>query len=483
MENEIIKLLLVEDNADDALLIKRKLDNSVRARFRIHVTTTLANGLSFISSQPPDLILADLGLPDSRGLQTVYSIMADAPHIPLVVLSGFDDEATAIKAVQAGAQDYLVKGQIDNPQLERSLYYSIERARLQNEIDKHHKRIISFQTNLYKVLDKNADAILVIDEDKHVLFSNPAAGELMGRSQKDLLKEEFNYMLMPGKTEEIEIIQPDKTKKTAEMSVVDIDWEGSPAYLISIHEITQRKQMEDRLRQIDQMKSEFLSNVSHELRTPLQSISGFTKLILNGEVPDKQTQQEFLQIIDRETAHLGYLINSLLDMSHLESGRFQINRKAVALRHTVMDALQIFDGLARQKKIRLCKELSENIPETEVDKERIRQVIINLVGNAIKFSDPGSSIKIRAGVKKGEFFFEVTDHGTGIREKNMKNLFHRFYREEGETARGGTGLGLFISKQIVEAHGGRIQAESKYGEGSTFRFTLPLNAKGVIING
>jgi len=234
------------------------------------------------------------------------------------------------------------------------------------------------------------------------------------------------------------------------------------------------------MRQIDQMKSEFLSNVSHELRTPLQSISGFTKLIMNGDVPDPSTQQEFLQIIDSETAHLGNLINSLLDMSRLEAGRFQINRRPVMIDDLITESLKMFQSLARQKNIELIQNISPEIPQMELDNERMRQVIVNLVGNAIKFSDPGGMVKITAEYRDQELLFQVIDHGIGIRAGNINHLFERFYREEGETVRGGTGLGLYISRQIIEAHGGRIWAESEYGKGSTFSFILPLN--GMIKN-
>jgi signal transduction histidine kinase len=119
----------------------------------------------------------------------------------------------------------------------------------------------------------------------------------------------------------------------------------------------------------------------------------------------------------------------------------------------------------------------------EIDYERLRQVVINLVGNAIKFSEPGSSVAVNAEKQPHDLLFQVTDHGIGINEESQKHLFERFYRAEGETVRGGTGLGLYISKQIIDAHGGRIWAQSKFGEGSTFSFTLPLNGKGGNGNG
>jgi PAS domain S-box-containing protein len=243
-------------------------------------------------------------------------------------------------------------------------------------------------------------------------------------------------------------------------------------------DINVRKEAEEKLRKIDQMKSEFLSNVSHELRTPLQSIGGFTKLILTGKVPDSTIQQEFLQIIDRETMHLGNLINGLLDMSRLEAGRFQIYKKLISVYDIFTDSIKIFHSLAREKEITLSESIPARLPKMEVDSERMRQVILNLVGNALKFSDPGTNVNVKVAIRDGELLFQVIDHGTGIREENMKHLFERFYRVEGETVRGGTGLGLYISKQIIDAHGGRIWAESKFGEGSTFSFTLPLNNEG-----
>jgi PAS domain S-box-containing protein len=248
-------------------------------------------------------------------------------------------------------------------------------------------------------------------------------------------------------------------------------------------DITTRKEAEEKLRKIDEMKSEFLSNVSHELRTPLQSISGFTKLIMTGKVPDPETQQEFLQIIDRETTHLGNLINSLLDISRLESGRFQIYKKLVPVYDIFTDSIKMFHSLAREKNITLNVNIPAQLPDMEIDSERMRQVVINLLSNAIKFSDPGSSVNVKASVQDNELLFRVTDHGTGIRKEAMPHLFERFYRAEDETFRGGTGLGLYISKQIIEAHNGQIKAESKHGEGSTFSFTLPLNNKGGKKNG
>jgi len=857
MEDKIIKILLIEDNQDDAELLQRKLTKSANGRFNITLANCLKDGLEQLSGNTHDLILSDLGLPDSHGLDTVTQVLQMAPDTPLVVLSGYDNEEVAIKAVQLGAQDYIVKGQLDSTQMERSLFYAIERSRLQRELEQYTDEISKIHTNLVKILKKNADAIIVVGKERQVLFINPAAESLFRCKKKQLLNTSFSYPVEGGKTSEIDIVHQDKEKTVAEMRVVDIDWEGQPAYLASlrditerrqtekalreseekfskafhsspdviviatvkdgkfievndsfteisgytreeligrrsedinmwvnpqdrldmintlkehgevkqqeykfrmksgkirlwlfsaerlslgnedcsismviditerklteetlrfsdaafksIHEsviatdtdykithwndiseqtygikapevigkkfldiieivekypgenqeqfikientgylqeeqlhrtkqgevwvdvsyqaiegngkrygwvilataitqrklaeealkrseekyrelintsidgiisidqnmriiiwnqgaqrvfgykereilgksvltlapaksrnaaqkmlsqimqseekgnsqriieqellrkdgtavpielslsrrevegnilvtgifrdITERKQAEEKLREIDQMKSEFLSNVSHELRTPLQSIGGFAKLILEGKVPDVATQQEFLQIIDRESQHLNVLISSLLDMSRLESGRFQINKRRLPVRDTFIDSLKMFHSLARDKDVSLSEEIPAVLPEIEIDGERLRQVIVNLMSNAIKFSDPGGKVTARAKTGEKEILFQVKDRGIGMKKKAMAHLFERFYRAEDKLARGGTGLGLFISKQIIEAHGGQIWAESKIGEGSTFSFTLPLNGKGGNGNG
>jgi PAS domain S-box-containing protein len=734
MGKSTIKVLLIEDNADDAELLKRRLLKSSVAKYAVTAANTLCNGLDQIEKNKPDLVISDLGLPDSHGLDTVTRILCQAPDMPLVVLSGFDDEATAIKAVKAGAQDYLVKGQLESVYMERSLFYAIERSRLQREVEQHALEILNVQGNLLKILEKNADAILVIGEGKRIMFTNPAVESLMELSQKELINQPFDYPLDGGSSTEIEIKRQDKSRMIAEMRVVDITWEGKAAYLASLRNITERKQMEEALRdseknlrtylesapdgvyisdifgtfiygnkraeeiigykkeelignnflkldilpekytpkviellalntarkptgpdefelkrkdgnriwveinttpisqkgevqvigfvrdiskrkkyenalreseekfskafraspvsivistiddgimldvndtflrltgyprkevigrkatevnvwaslkqrsemvetlsekgairnkeyefrmksgeihtwlfsaeiaainnqpcilsvstditehkkaeeklhRLDQMKSEFLSNVSHELRTPLQSISGFTKLILAGQVPDQATQTEFLGIVDREALHLGNLINSLLDMSRLEAGRFQINKRLMPVKESFTDPMKSFQSLAKDKNITLKEEIPEQLPEMEVDGDRLRQVVINLLGNAIKFSDPGGCVTVRVVEQPGKLLFQVADRGIGISEEAKKHLFERFYRAEGEMVRGGTGLGLYISRQIIEAHGGRIWAESELGEGSTFSFTLPLNGKGGKNNG
>ena len=351
-----------------------------------------------------------------------------------------------------------------------------------------------------ELISSSFDAIISTDPHMKIVIWNLGAERIFGYKEKEMLGQSVlniipenekdkakKFLIDLSKSHSSKLaykvveglgLRKDGTEVPVEISASSRKTEGTYIITAIMRDITERKEAEEKLRQIDAMKSEFLSNVSHELRTPLQSISGFTKLIMDGQVPDSDTQQEFLQIIDRETVHLGNLINSLLDMSRLESGRFQINKQRMLIRDIFLDSVTSFHTLARDKEIQLNEDIPDELPEMEVDGERIRQVVINLLSNAIKYSDPGGSVNIKVEAHENELSFRISDRGIGMSEESLLHLFERFYRAEDKLARGGTGLGLYITKQIIEAHGGQIWAESKLGEGSTFSFTLPLYTKG-----
>lgn len=242
-------------------------------------------------------------------------------------------------------------------------------------------------------------------------------------------------------------------------------------------EITERKRAETALRELDQMKSQFISSVSHELRTPLHSIIGFTKLMLQGKVVVPKDQREFLGIIDKQSEHLGKLIDDLLDVSRLESGRFETRKQRLTISEPIHDVINELRSLANEKNIVISENIPVTLPEIEIDRERMMQVMTNLLGNAIKFSSDGGSITVKAQDRDSELLVQVVDHGIGIPKKAIPHVFEKFYRAKDSMAVGGTGLGLYITKQIIEAHGGRIWVESEPNEGSTFFFAIPKPIK------
>jgi signal transduction histidine kinase/DNA-binding NarL/FixJ family response regulator len=231
---------------------------------------------------------------------------------------------------------------------------------------------------------------------------------------------------------------------------------------------------EEERRNLDPMQSEFMSNIVHELRAPLHSILAFTKLIGEGGVSDIETQKEFLNIIADQSEHLRRLVDELVDISPAESGRFDVCKERVVIGDVLQGAVREFYSVANQKNIVIRENIPVTLPEMEVDGQRLRQVMLNLLGNAIKFSHNGGSISVRAEVRNSDLLVQVTDQGVGIAEEAMPSLFEKFYQAKNPVRVGGLGLGLYISKRIIEAHGGRIWAESVEGAGSTFSFTLPL---------
>ncbi len=231
---------------------------------------------------------------------------------------------------------------------------------------------------------------------------------------------------------------------------------------------------EEASHKFDPAKSEFMSNILHELRTPLHSITGFTKLILDGEVSDHGTRDEFLTIIGKQSEHLRQLVDELVDISPAEPDRFEVRKEQVSTKELLQSAVRELYSLANQKNIIFSENIPKTLPEINIDGTRLRQVMLNLLNNAIKFSNDGGSVRVKAEARNGELLVQVTDQGIGIAKEAIPSLFEKFYQVAYPARVGGLGLGLYISKQIIEAHGGRIWAESTEGDGSTFSFTLPL---------
>jgi signal transduction histidine kinase/DNA-binding response OmpR family regulator len=239
------------------------------------------------------------------------------------------------------------------------------------------------------------------------------------------------------------------------------------------------------LKEMDKLKTEFLANVSHELRTPLNSILGFTLNLLDGvDGPINEEQHHSLQKVEKASHRLLQLINDVLDLSKLRAGRMELNAEKTNLHEILEEALQTVEPLARAKEISLKIEESE-VPPLLVDRDKIIQVLLNLLGNAVKFTDSHGhitvildkvSLPINPGVMKDYVAIRVSDTGIGIHENDLQNIFKEFVQIDSSATRrhGGTGLGLPISRHLVEMHDGRIWVESEYGKGSTFTFILPI---------
>jgi signal transduction histidine kinase len=222
------------------------------------------------------------------------------------------------------------------------------------------------------------------------------------------------------------------------------------------------------------LNSEYVANVLHEMRNPLHSIAGFAKLMLDENVTDEKTRKEFLSIMVEQSENLSKLIDDMSHTLHDKGETFEINKEIVSPSNVISEAIDSVQGMAQQKKNLISLDLAPSLPEIFLDAFRIKQVIVNLLTNAIKYSPENSSIYIKAGVHDDELLVQVIDRGIGISQANIPALFSRYYQVKRNGDSEGVGLGLYICRQIIEAHGGRIWVESVEGEGSTFSFTLPI---------
>ncbi|NIU56602.1 MAG: GAF domain-containing protein, partial [Phycisphaerae bacterium] len=252
--------------------------------------------------------------------------------------------------------------------------------------------------------------------------------------------------------------------------------------VLAIHNAQLFREIEEKGRELEsanQHKSEFLANMSHELRTPLNAILGYTELILDniyGAVPEKI--QEVLERLEKNGRHLLNLINDVLDLSKIEAGRLTLSLNEYSMEEVVQTVSTSVEALLAEKDLELKVEVPKDLTIGKGDEQRIAQVMLNLVGNAIKFTDEGE-IKIEVNVANETFLVSVHDSGPGIAEADQHKIFDEFQQADGSSTRkkGGTGLGLSISKKIIDMHGGRIWVESTLGKGSIFRFTLPIRVE------
>ena len=252
--------------------------------------------------------------------------------------------------------------------------------------------------------------------------------------------------------------------------------------VIAIENVRLFQEIQEKNEQLEtasRYKSQFLANMSHELRTPLNGILGLTEMILDkiyGEVPEKI--RSALQDVQASGHHLLNLINDVLDLSKIEAGRVTLSIQEYSMREVVQAVFTAMQPLAVAKNLTLKIAVSADLPPGKGDQRRITQVLMNLVGNAVKFADSGE-VRVKAGAADGSFLVVVSDDGPGIAPADQQRIFEEFQQVDGSSSRakGGTGLGLAIAKRIIEMHGGRIWVESKVGTGSTFTFTLPARVE------
>jgi PAS domain S-box-containing protein len=366
-----------------------------------------------------------------------------------------------------------------------------EAIRQRNEkLQLSHRTILASFARVRAILGGLSEGVIVIDAQGRVLLANREAEQIVGCADGELLGTQV-VQVFPGEArdriktllsrpaapqdggtaarEDLTFRHRDRDYRLGAAPVVTPQGDFSGTALV-IQDVT-------RLMEVARMKDDFISSVSHELRTPLTSIKSFAEILLTYADEDAAVRREFLEIINRESQRLSRLINDILDVSRIEAGKLDWREEEIVVGEVALETAQALEAVIRERAVRLVVEPAEGVPPIRGDRDRLAQVFMNLMGNAVKFTPSGGEIRVRfqRDLPEGFLRVEVADNGPGIAREELQLIFEKFH-QSGDTLRSkpsGTGLGLYICRRILTRFGGEIWAESELGRGSRFIFTLP----------
>jgi two-component system phosphate regulon sensor histidine kinase PhoR len=348
-------------------------------------------------------------------------------------------------------------------------------ASLQNTFNVERLTLNADNARLATVLEQLTDGVIIVDANGLIQFANPAAQKLfetsnaLGHSVTEVLR---NHQLVDAwrrcqQTNEMQSESVELPARHQFLQLIAIPDTHASGSLILVQDLT-------RVRRLETVRRDFISNISHELRTPLASLKALTETLQNGALADPDAGPRFLGRINAEVDALTQMAQELLDLSRIESGQVELILAPLAPKSLVNSAADRMRMQAERAGLKLSIKYGDDLPNIRADKSRLEQVLVNLIHNAVKFTKPGGEISLAAESTISGVRFAVRDSGVGIPAESLTRIFERFYRVDKSRTGSGTGLGLSISKHIIEAHGGKIWAESDERHGSIFYFVIPL---------
>lgn len=332
------------------------------------------------------------------------------------------------------------------------------------------------RARLASILDNMADGVIVTDVDGRISLCNKAAGKLFGIEDaidKSLIEvvrdheidELFKQCLETSSIQDTQY-ESGTSRRYVRAIAVPVNNEKPEGVLILFQDLTD-------IRNLQTTRRELIGNISHEFRTPLAGIKAMVETLRGGAINDKKAAPDFLARIDSEVDRLTQMVAELTELTRIESGRAELKLEPANLNSLIEDVINQLKPQTERQQLSVIKELAPDLPDIHVDGERVKQVIVNLTHNAIKFTPAGGNITISSRYDDNYVTIDVTDTGTGISRNDLPHIFERFFKADKARSSGGTGMGLAIAKHVIEAHGGNIRAKGQEGKGTTISFSLP----------
>ena len=516
MENS--KIVVVDD--------EKMVTSAFKALFKvegysdIHLFNNPNDAVEFLRENKPDLIISDFMMPEMNGLEFLTEAKKLYNEVSMILLTGYADKENAIKAInEIGLYKYIEKPW-DNDDLMMNIRNGIERSHLlenlRNKIEELEiakKQLQDYSQNLEKIVAERtvdlseankklsgiinycADGIIIVDGEGNILQVNPACENMVGLSECSLCKKkiqeiaysnvkEFNSA-KDNKSGEIfglsdensEILLRDyfvvnslsgiHTPVEMSFAAISSDDDKNDKFVGVIRDVSVQKETE-------KLRDDFIATLTHDMRTPLLAAIQTLKFFLEGAIGELDDKQKvLLSTMLQSNEDLLGLVNALLEVYRFESGKLTLCKTAFSVKDLVEQCYSELKPLAEKKNIdfSVIFELEDNL-HILADRAEIKRVITNLCGNALNYTNKNGIVKVLAKAQCGDFIFSVTDNGNGIPQSDIPNLFKRFSQGTARKRSTGTGLGLYLSRQIIEAHNGKIWVDSKVDKGSEFSFLL-----------
>ena len=526
------KIVVVDD--------EKMVTSAFKALFKVegfndvHLFNSPKEALVYLKSEKPDLIISDFIMPDMNGLEFLTEAKILHPEVSMILLTGYADKENAIKAInEIGLYKYIEKPW-DNDELILNIKNGIERSHLLenlrnkiSELEDAKNQLKKYSTDLEKIVSERtkdlseannklsgiinycADGIVIIDSQGNILQVNPSCENMVGLSEASLCKMKFQEIAYSN------IKEVNSAKENLSGGIFGLSEENSEILLrdyfivntlsgihtpveINFAAISGHDEKADKFvgvirdvsvqKETERLRDDFIATLTHDMRTPLLAAIQTLKFFLEGAIGNlDEKQRVLLATMLQSNEDLLGLVNALLEVYRFESGKLELCKTNFNAKDLIEQCYKELEPLAKQKELQFNLELDiPNGLKIYADRAEIKRVITNLCGNALNYTNKNGEIKVFAKYQDGDFIFSVSDNGNGIPQEDIPNLFKRFSQGTKRKRSTGTGLGLYLSRQIIEAHGGKIWVESKVNKGSEFSFLLTdvdvLNKEGQVIN-